>query len=82
MKWWISLGLLVLTGVGFYFRVIAFDPLSLVVLAAVLWSHLVGVDQRRQIADAMSKSQVVLTTNQREIAKKIEVLRTEIRSKR
>ena len=71
MKWWIALLLFAAIGFGLYKHYVAFDPLNLVVLAALIWTQFASMARQQQLADIMMKSQEVLTANQRAILDRV-----------
>lgn len=81
MKKLISLLVALGIGTGFYFGLFKIDPLSFVIVALILWNDLTATKRIEQLAAVLKKSHEVLATNDREIVKRIEMTRTDIRSK-
>lgn len=71
-----------LIGAGFYFHVITFDPLSLVVIVLLFVFDSASTNRQQTLYDALMKSYTTLSTNQREILRRVDAVRSEVVNKK
>jgi hypothetical protein len=79
MKWGIALILLVLVVAGMRFHLLAFDPLTFMLMVVVLWNNNVLMDRQQQTADVIAKSHSFVVSNQKEILRRIDSVITEVK---
>ncbi len=77
-----SLLLVLLLGLGFYFKVLSVDPVSCILLGVLLWNNSVNMARQQQLGEFMSKSYSTLASNQKEILRAINAVRSDVRNKK
>lgn len=81
MKWWISLLLVLGLGVGFYLKAFIFDPVVFVMMIVTLINNYAIMGRQQQTATLTEASHKTIVANQREILKRIDVIRQEARKR-
>lgn len=77
----ISLLALSLLIAGFYFGILKIDPLSILIGLVLLGVQAYIVMQNNALATVVKESHKVLAANQKELSRKVDVLRLELRKK-
>lgn len=70
-----------LIGLGLYFHLLTIDPAALALTILILINCYSLGNRQQQTVDALSKSHSVLATNQKEILRKIDLIRAEVKKK-
>lgn len=69
----------VLIGAGFYFKIVTLDPLSIVIIAMLLWNSAVSNQRQAELARLQAKSHEIVVANQKLILKAIENVNYSVR---
>lgn len=81
MRYAIALVILAAIAAGIYYHYIAFDPLSLVTLVVLFVTQGRATDQRQQLANFMMKMHETNQSSQKELGRRIDLVRAEVKKK-